>query len=251
MTLLLTINDLLALTAEQGNPVSYRTLRYYSSLGLIASAAMQKDSGGHTRGFYPASTTDRIAIINLLQAHGLKLQQIGNALEFILRDQDTEDETAALGKWRQTLLKDGYMPLLYDLLPVVGENLRNQLVDMLLSAGISTTISALKDVRLTLTSRSGRTVSRRFFIAPELLEVSQLNFWDLPELAELLAKMPATLAAPHSLIQVRAWLHGRTDWEPQNFWLARYEQQAVGCSGLHQPWPLQLRAEALLFGPVV
>lgn len=247
---MLTIDQVLSAAAAAGCPLSYRTLRYYSSLNLIATAKMQKDQDGRVRGFYPASTVDRLAIIDRLQRQGLNLQQINQALNFALAGGEPDTESAALREWRQSLMEQPGLPLLYDLLPVIGEGLRQQLVELLQSAGIPPNSSALRDARLTMTARSGQVVSRVCYLAEELLSFCQLNFWELPLLAELLAALPGT-ELPRTLSQVRSWLHGRTDWNLRQFWLSRYDQRLVGCCGLQQPWPLQLAGDALLFGPVV
>lgn len=246
---MLTREQLLAQLSEQGVEVSYRTLRYYSSLGLIPNATMQRDADGRSRGHYPETTADCVAIILLLQARELNLQQIKESLQFI-RSQATESRVEAVREWRRRIADTGSLPLLYELIPQFGDGLRRHLAHMLCAAGLPPVIDSLQQVRLSLTAPTGTAVDRLLFVTDDSLAVNQLNFWELSELTELLSRTSDN-ERHRTLIQVRTWLQGRNDWALEDFWLARYRRRPVGCLGLHRPWPLRLLSTAMIFGPLI
>ncbi len=245
---MLTREELLACLDAQGIHISYRTLRYYSSLGLIRNPAMQKGADGHSRGYYPESTADCVAIVSQLQAHGLNLQQIKDAIEHIMAAADGQAET--IGTWRKQIAETGHLPLLYELLPQLGDELRRHLVEMLCAVGLPPVATSLQQVRLSLIAPNGETANRLLLIPDGSLQVSQLNFWELPELTELLARTTND-DRRRTLIQVRTWLQGRNDWALENFWLVRCQRRPVGCLGLQRPWPLRLQSAGMVYGPLV
>lgn len=251
----LTIDEFLQQAEDQSTPISYRTLRYYSSLGLLPPATMLKDKGGRARGHYPSTALLRLALIYELQQRDINLQQIQSALQYITAgyDSDKAEEEKQLRRWLDQLRQQGVLPLLLELNPTVGDQVREQLVEMLLAADITPLSSSLRDIRLTANTNSGQPLSRYFYLAPDGLEIENVFFWDLSRLVDLLnsaASLDRHLKSI-TLAQARAWLHGRTNWSQQDFFMAKYEGRPVACIGLHRPWPERLVANAQVFGPIV
>lgn len=245
---MLTREELLAQLSAQSFEVSYRTLRYYSSLGLIPNPALQKGADGRSRGYYPESTVDVAAMIMLMQARGLNLQQIKDALQHIRTQSD--HAAGAIAEWRKQMAETGSLPLLYELLPQLGEDLRRHLVEMLRLAGLPPIANSLQQVRLSVVTQNGETANRLLLIPHGAVQVSQLNFWELPELTDLLSRT-SNDERRRTLIQVRTWLQGRNDWALESFWLVRCQRRPVGCLGLQRPWPLRLQSAGLIYGPLV
>ncbi len=249
----LTIDEFLAEAEQRNCPISYRTLRYYASLGLLPSATMLKDKSGRAKGHYPATGLLKLEIIFALQKRGLSLQQIEGVFTHILSDCPDEAHQEKLEHWLRNICQGGMLPMLYELSPLMGDTLREQVANMLLTSNLEPIASELRDIRLTATTRTGQNFSRYFFIAEEKLEIANIFFWDLAGLAELLSAAAYQREGWHatSLPQVRTWLHGRSNWAPQDFLMAKYEGKPVACVGLHRPWNLRLLGKAEIFGPIV
>lgn len=249
----LTIDEFLKEAEQCGCPISYRTLRFYSSLGLLPSATMIRDKSGRAKGHYPITALMKLELVFALQKRGLSLQQIDDIFSHILANSSGEEAHQQLMDWRERICQGGMLPLLYELSPLIGDTLREQLANMLRAHKLEPIASELRDIRLTTTTRTGQSFSRYFFIADERLEIANIFFWDLAGLAELLNAAAYQRDGWHttSLPQVRTWLHGRSNWAPQDFLMAKYEGKPVGCIGLHRPWHLRLVDQAEIFGPVV